>query len=146
MVQAHELELKDANTAVELIKLCLENIRDQQALEKTLDLISTGLKSANKTVTLDALKLARGSDSISLKELATLLSNGVAHDDSSNRQKDSIDVEHSKNTKSQQMGGAGCQLSKRIVRRSRLSDVANVNQKDSNFHTQDIRPTMSFAI
>ncbi|MCJ1425154.1 hypothetical protein MMC29_003042 [Sticta canariensis] len=112
--QAHELELQDANTAVELIKLCLENIRDQQALEKTLDLISTGLKSANKTVTLDALKLARGSDSISLKELALLLSNGAAHDDSSNRQKDSIDIGNSKNTKSQKMGGVGCQLPKRI--------------------------------
>lgn len=146
LVQAHELELKDANTAVELIQLCLENIRDQQALEKTLDLISTGLKSANKTVALDALKLAGGSGSISLKDLATILSKVVAHDDSSNRQKDPIDIGKSMNTKSQQMCGAGCQLPKEIVRHTRLSDVANVKQNSSNFHTQDIRPTMSFAI
>ena len=146
LVQADELELKDENTAFELIQLCLENIRDQKALENTLDLISTGLKSANKTVTLDALKLTRGSDSISLKELATLLSNGVAHDDNSNRRKDSIDIGCSGGTKSQQLCRAGCQLPKKIVRRTRSLMWQTLTKKGSNFHMQDIRPTMSSVI
>lgn len=147
LVQAHELELKDANTAIELIHLCSENIGDQQALEKTLNLILTGLKSANKTVTLDALKLGRGSDVISLKDLATLLSNAVAHHDSSYRRKDSVVIDSLKTTKSQKLCESGYQLPKEIVRHPKLSlDVAEVKLEYSNFHTQDIRPTMSFAI
>ncbi|MCJ1260578.1 Protein artemis [Lobaria immixta] len=114
LVHAHELELQDANTAVELIHLCSENIRDQQALEGTLDLISAGLKSANKTVTLDALKHARGSDMIPLKELATILSNGIEHNNSANRHKDSIATGTLKTTKSQKLCGSGCQLPKEI--------------------------------
>lgn len=147
LVQAHELELKDANTALELINLCSENITDRQTLERTLDLISSGLKSANKKVTLDALKLAPGKDTIPLKDLAVLLSNGVAPNDSQNRHKASIGTESLKTTKSQKKYGSGCQLPKEIVRRTRLFiDVAEVKLNGSNFHTQDIRPTMSFAI
>lgn len=147
LIEAHELELKDANTAAELIHLCSENIRDRQALERTLDLISTGLKTANKTVTLDALKLARRRDTMSLSNLATLLSNAVADDKIANRHKDSIATGNLKIPKSQKTRASECQLPKEIVRRTGLLlDVAEVKLKCSNSHTQDIRPTMSFAI
>lgn len=130
LVQAHELELKDANTVAELMHLCSENIRDQHKLERTLDLISTGLKSAKKIIPLDALKLARGSDTIPLKEIATLLSNGIAHDDSANRHEDSVARRSLKTAKSQKVCGSGCQLPKEIVSHTRLFlDVAEVKLK-----------------
>lgn len=147
LVQTHEIELKDANTAVELMNLCFKNIKDRQALERTLDIISTGLKSAKKAITLDAFKLAHGRETIPLEELAALLSNGVAHDDGANHHRDSIDIRSPKTTNSQRICGSECQLPKEIVRRTTLYlGVAVIKLNHSNFHTQDIRPTMSFAI
>lgn len=89
LVQAQELELKDANTAIELMDICSTNIRDEQALARTLSLISKGMKSANKTVVLGALEEARESDAIPLKELARFFSRGISYENRVNSQKDS---------------------------------------------------------
>ncbi|MCJ1466635.1 hypothetical protein MMC07_005255 [Pseudocyphellaria aurata] len=113
LVQAHEIELEDTNTAIELINLCSRNIKDRQALVRTLKFISTGLNSAKKTLTLDALKLAPGRETIPLEELAALLSNGVAHDGAS-RHTDSTDIKCPKTTNSQGIAGSMCQLPKEI--------------------------------
>lgn len=87
LVQAQELELKDANTAIELMNICSTNIRDEQALARTLSLISKGMKSANKTVFLGALEEARESDAIPLKELARFFSRGISYENRVNSQK-----------------------------------------------------------
>lgn len=87
LVQAQELELKDANTAIELMDICSTNIRDEQALARTLSLISKGMKSANKTVVLGALEEARESDAIPLKELAKFFSRGISYENRVNSQK-----------------------------------------------------------
>lgn len=89
LVQAQELELKDANTAIELMDICSTNIRDEQALARTLSLISKAMKSANKTVVLGALEEARESDAIPLKELAKFFSRGISYENRVNSQKDS---------------------------------------------------------
>ena len=89
LVQAQELELKDANTAIELMDICSTNIRDEQALARTLSLISKGMKSANKTVVLGALEEARESDAVPLKELAKFFSRGISYENRVNSQKDS---------------------------------------------------------
>lgn len=87
LAQAQELELKDANTAIELMDICSTNIRDEQALARTLSLISKGMKSANKTVVLGALEEARESDAIPLKELAKFFSRGISYENRINSQK-----------------------------------------------------------
>lgn len=87
LVQAQELELKDANTAIELMNICSTNIRDEQALARTLSLISKGMKSANKTVFLGALEEARESDAIPLKELARFFSRGISYENRVNSHK-----------------------------------------------------------
>lgn len=87
LVQAQELELKDTNTAIELMNICSTNIRDQQALARILSLISKGMKSANKTVFLGALEQARESDPIPLKELAKFFSRGSSYENRANSQK-----------------------------------------------------------
>lgn len=89
LVQAQEVELKDANTAIELMDICSTNIRDEQALARALSLISKGMKSANKTVVLGALEEARESDAIPLKELAKFFSKGISYESRVNNQKDS---------------------------------------------------------
>lgn len=86
LVQAQELELKDANTAIELMNICSTNIRDEQALARTLSLISKGMKSANKIVCLGALEEARESDAIPLKELARFFSSGISYENRVNSQ------------------------------------------------------------
>lgn len=87
LVQAQELELKDANTAIELMNICSTNIRDEQALARTLSLISKGMKSANKTVFLGALEEARESDAIPLEELARFFSRGISYENRVNSHK-----------------------------------------------------------
>lgn len=87
LVQAQELELKDANTAIELMNICSTNIRDEQALARTLSLISKGMKSANKTVFLGALEKARESDAIPLKELGRFFSRGISYENRVNSHK-----------------------------------------------------------
>lgn len=87
LMQAKELELKDANTAIELMNICSSTIRDEQELARTLSMISKGMKSANKTVFLGVLEEARESDAIPLKELAKFFSKGISYENRVNDQK-----------------------------------------------------------
>lgn len=120
LIQAHELELKDADAAIELMKLCSENIKNEVTLEKTLNLISNGLKSARKTLSLRALKLKRSSSTMPLKELAEILSSGVPQVASMNRQNDSIPTQILSMMEGQGKRGSEHQLPQEIVRFTRV--------------------------
>ena len=73
LTQAHELDLSDPTVAVELMKLCLSNIKDRQAQEKALNFLSSALSSHRKSMSLDALGIEDYEDSIPLVKLTELL-------------------------------------------------------------------------
>ena len=73
LTQMHELELDDTIAAMELMKLCSENIEDSQARSKTLLLITQALNSKNKAMSLDALGFRDNKDIIRLDELTRIL-------------------------------------------------------------------------
>ena len=119
LIQAHELELKDADAAIELMKFCSENIKDGDTLGETLNLISHGLKSAKRTLSLGPLKLKSGNSTMPLKELAEIFSSGVPHVTSTNRPKESISTQALK-LKSQRKPEFEHQLPQEIVRITRV--------------------------
>ncbi len=114
LVQAQELELKDASTAMDLMEICSENIKDEQALSKTLRLISRGMKSANKTVFLGALQLARGTEAIPLKVLTEILME-ITYENRTNMQNNSIPTHTLRTNKPQNIGVSKYPLPTEIV-------------------------------
>lgn len=73
LTQAHELELSDPKAALELMRICLNNINDKKAQEKALGFLSSALSSHKKSVSLDSLGLEDYEDPIPLMRLPELL-------------------------------------------------------------------------
>lgn len=119
LIQTYELELEDANAVTELNKLCSENIRDEETLEKTLNLISNAFKSVRKTLSLGFFKPKADSDIMSLKELADLFSSGVLSVSSMHRHKGLV-LSQDLEMKGQKKSESEDQLPKEIVRITRI--------------------------
>ncbi|MCJ1224919.1 hypothetical protein MMC12_001566 [Toensbergia leucococca] len=73
LTQDLELELDDAKSAIELMKLCSRQIFDAEARSKTLDLISKAIASDSKSVSLEALDLDIDNERITFETLAAAL-------------------------------------------------------------------------
>ena len=73
LTQASKLELSDPKATLELVRLCLINIRDKLTREKTLNFLSSALSSQTTSISLDVLGLDHYDDAIPLKRLTDLL-------------------------------------------------------------------------
>lgn len=69
----HELELNDVTAVEELIKFCTKEIKDQETLSKSIDLINRATKTEKMVVSFGTLHLDGKHESIPLAELPNLL-------------------------------------------------------------------------
>lgn len=69
----HELELNDATAVEELISICTQEIKDQETLSKSIDLIKRAIKTERMVVSFGTSHLDWKHESIPLAELPNLL-------------------------------------------------------------------------
>ena len=70
----HQIDLNDATSAIELIKLCSESIHDKTARTRTLALITEALASDSKAISLNGiLESVEQLEDMPLATLATIL-------------------------------------------------------------------------
>ena len=76
---AHQVDLNDATSTIELIKLCSETIHDTNARTRTLALISKALASDSKAISLNGiLESVEQLEDMPLATLATILNDMAA--------------------------------------------------------------------
>ncbi|MCJ1394177.1 hypothetical protein MMC18_007055 [Xylographa bjoerkii] len=73
LVQSHEIDLQDPVAAVELMKLCVENITDANARVKTMRFITEAMASGSISVLLEDLDSSNDLTDMPLKQLTLLL-------------------------------------------------------------------------
>ncbi|KAG0153283.1 hypothetical protein PDIDSM_5133 [Penicillium digitatum] len=83
----HELELPDESALAELEKLCLEHIRDKEALSQMRKALLGAFRSRKKALSLDTYGVKEEGE-ISLKNLVTALSHGPSVTSSRSSQPD----------------------------------------------------------
>ena len=149
LTQIHELELSDPKAVLELMRLCLNNIHDKKAQEKTLKFLSSTIFSHRKSVSLYALGLQNYDDAIPLVRLIELLAKVAGTEETLLLQEElPRDVcTASRTIKTRKSHGSIQKLPRSIVRRACiLLGVGLSNHIYSNSLTPGIRLTMSFAI
>ena len=148
LTQAHELELSDPTAALELMKLCLSNIKDKQAQEKALNFLSSALSSHRKSMSLDALGIEDYEDSIPLAKLTELLARVTYREEILHQQARSASdvLMVPKTLKTRKRYGSFAKLPKSIVRGG-VCLLRGYQAYDlcSNFPIPAIRPTTNFA-
>ena len=148
--QVHELALNDVAAVENLIKICTEEITNQEARSTVIDLIKRAKKAQKIAISLITLKLDKNDETIPLAEIAQFLAELVVAERGVGQIESTFNASSRRKSEGKPTAPETCAVSQKlpriIVSSIQTSTRCITTQSCRNFHTRGTLHMKSSAV